>query len=137
MSKPQEDLNHERYIKETFVFFDQLAKICQDSQDGKKFLAELLTPSEIRMIKKRWYIARLLHSGMDVRSVAGEAEVSTTTVVRVSQTLKKDGSIFKQLLNSLTSKTTEEPDTTLPEIDAAPDQESSNPSHRYSFGYDE
>lgn len=127
MSKPQHDLNNSRYLKETFIFFEKFSQICRDTEDCRTFLKELLTPSELRMIKKRWYIARLLQSGLDVRSVASEAEVSTTTVVRVSQTLKKEGSLFKQILNSLLE--IERKENTLHNGEGA--------YHRYAFGQDE
>jgi len=132
MSKPQNDLNNSRYLKETFIFFEKLAEICQDTEDCRTFLKEILTPSEIRMVKKRWYIARLLHSGMDVRSVAAEASVSTTTVVRVSQTLKKEGSLFKKILRSIEDQNglaeNQVAGKILPE---------NNSTHRYAFGHDE
>lgn len=125
MSKPRNDLNNTRYLKETYIFFEQIAAVCKDTEDCRTFLKELLTPSELRMIKKRWYIARLLQTGMDVRSVASEAEVSTTTVVRVSQTLKKEGCLFKQILNNLAENKS---DT---------DNNSDTNSHRYAFGQEE
>ena len=53
------------------------------------------------MLKRRWYIARLLMEGNDVRKVAREAEVSTATVVRISHTLKEEGNLLKKVLDGL------------------------------------
>lgn len=52
-------------------------------------LKELLTPSEIRMLKNRYRIIKLLQDGMSIRSIASQVEVGTDTVMRVSRMLEK------------------------------------------------
>lgn len=54
-----------------------------------EILWELLTPSEIRMLKNRWHILTLLEEGLSIRNVAAEAKVGTDTVVRVSKMAEK------------------------------------------------
>lgn len=59
-------------------------------------ILEILTPSEIRMLKNRWKIINLLQDGLSIRSIAKEVEVGTDTVVRVARMIEK-GSLKKLL----------------------------------------
>ncbi len=54
-------------------------------------LLELLTPSEIRMLKNRWHIVQLLEEGLSIRNIAEEVKVGTDTVVRVARMIEKEG----------------------------------------------
>lgn len=55
-----------------------------------EILSELLTPSELRMLKNRWQILNLLEDGLSVRQVASQAKVGTDTVVRVARMTDKN-----------------------------------------------
>lgn len=59
-------------------------------------ILELLTPSEVRMLKNRWQIINLLKEGLSIRSIAKEAKVGTDTVVRVARMFEK-GNLEKVL----------------------------------------
>jgi Trp operon repressor len=48
-------------------------------------LKQLLTPSEVRMLKNRWHIIQLLKEGLTVRNIAEKVKVGTDTVVRASK----------------------------------------------------
>jgi uncharacterized protein YerC len=52
-------------------------------------LKELLTPSEIRMLKNRWQISQALDEGLSIRQIASQVKVGTDTVVRVAKMLEK------------------------------------------------
>ena len=52
-------------------------------------LRELLTASEIRMLKNRWQILNLLGEGLSVRKIAERVKVGTDTVVRVARMSEK------------------------------------------------
>lgn len=53
------------------------------------FLADLLTPGEIKALSERWLVARLLDRGeLSYREIAETAQSSTATVVRVARFLK-------------------------------------------------
>ena len=52
-------------------------------------LRQLLTPSEIRMLKNRFQIMKLLQEGLSIRSIAIQVKVGTDTVVRVARILEK------------------------------------------------
>lgn len=60
------------------------------------FIFELLTPSEIRMLKNRFQIINLLEEGLSIRNIAKEVKVGTDTVVRVARMLEK-GALRKLL----------------------------------------
>lgn len=48
-------------------------------------LRKLLTPSELRMLKNRFYVVNLLEEGLPIRQIAEQAKVGTDTVVRVAR----------------------------------------------------
>lgn len=60
-------------------------------------LRQLLTPSEIRMLKNRWQIIQLLEEGLSIRQIAEKIKVGTDTVVRVSRML--EGKSLQKLLD--------------------------------------
>jgi len=53
-------------------------------------ILELLTPSEIRMLKNRWEIINLLKEGLSIRNIAKKVKVGTDTVVRVARMSRKN-----------------------------------------------
>lgn len=55
------------------------------------FLMSLLTPSEVRMLKNRYSIIRLLEEGLSIRKIAEQVRVGTDTVVRVARMMEKMG----------------------------------------------
>ncbi len=72
MSKPQED----RQVK-----------------IPPELLEELLTHSEIRMVKQRLLILRLLKEGNSIRAVAKQVGVGTDTVVRMTRKLESNSNL--------------------------------------------
>lgn len=58
-------------------------------------LKELLTPSEIRMLKNRYQIMNLLRDGLSIRRIAEKVKVGTDTVVRVAKMVEKQPNIKK------------------------------------------
>lgn len=55
----------------------------------ENLIKELLTDSEFRMVKQRYYIINLLEEGLSIRKIAERAKVGTDTVVRVARMLDK------------------------------------------------
>jgi uncharacterized protein YerC len=53
-------------------------------------LEELLTDSEIRMVKQRLMILELLEQGNTVRSIAEQVGVGTDTVVRMARKMESN-----------------------------------------------
>ncbi len=68
MSKPQED---------------------KDIDVPDNLIKELLTESEVRMVKQRVQIIKLLEQGLTIRAIAERAKVGTDTVVRVSKKFER------------------------------------------------
>ncbi len=60
-----------------------------------ELIKELLTDSEIRMIKQRLLIIEFLKEGLSIRAVAQKARVGTDTVVRVSRMLERSEALKK------------------------------------------
>ena len=54
-------------------------------------IKEILTSSEIRMLKNRWQIIQYLEDDLSIRRVAEKVKVGTDTVVRVARMLEKKG----------------------------------------------
>lgn len=72
-------------------------KIDKNIQIPTEILKDLLTPSELRMLKNRWLIINLLKEGLSIRAISGEVKVGTDTVVRVARMLEKSN--LQNLLN--------------------------------------
>lgn len=53
-------------------------------------LKELLTTSEVRMLRNRFQIINLLEDGLSIRAIAKEVKVGTDTVLRVARMIEKD-----------------------------------------------
>lgn len=54
-------------------------------------LKDLLTTSEIRMLKNRFQIINLLDEGLSIRKIAEKVRVGTDTVVRIIRMADKNG----------------------------------------------
>ena len=52
------------------------------------FIHKLLTPKELKTLKKRFTIIQLLRSNLTYREIAQKIGISTTTVVRLNKRLK-------------------------------------------------
>ena len=67
-------------------------------------LKELLTPSEIRMLKNRWQIINLFKEKLSIRKIATQAKVGTDTVVRTIRLMEKNNILTgsKKEIKSLT-----------------------------------
>lgn len=139
--KPQQETRTRSYIEDEYRLWEAIASL-DNSTAIKNFLNEILTASERLMLKRRWHIARLLNEGLDIRSVAKAAKVSTQTVGRIRQIMQKNGSFLAKLLNQadeLPSRPVDQqtqPKSELepePEPHPAKDQDSLKKS-KYTFG---
>jgi uncharacterized protein YerC len=76
MSKPIKDTDSNRKINITEI--------------SEVTLRNLLTASEIRMIKNRFNIMNLSEEGLSIREIAQQARVGTDTVVRTLRIVEKN-----------------------------------------------
>ena len=104
MVKPKKEIDSEGYTQAVDFLFQIFQRLGSDPSTWKNFLQDLLTPSEMRMIKRRWHIATLLHEQKSVRQVASEARVGTDTVMRVWQKIKRGTGGLKKALSFLPKK---------------------------------
>ena len=58
-----------------------------------ELLEELLTDSEVRMVKQRLMIIRLIDEGHTIRAIAQQVGVGTDTVVRMARKLESNPSL--------------------------------------------
>lgn len=64
------------------------------------FLADLLTPVEVKDVVSRWQVVKLLHQGFTQREVAKKTGVSISKVERgAREMLDKNGGFYKILKN--------------------------------------
>ncbi len=78
-----------------------IATISKDKDLLEAFLDDLLTPSEIAGLPKRWEIIRRLSKGESQWSIASNLKIGIATVTRGSRELKKANSGFKRVLKLL------------------------------------
>ena len=64
----------------------------------RRFLRDLMTEDEIRMIVDRWRVARMLHAGRTYREIETETGLSSRTIARISHWLQAgEGGYRRQL----------------------------------------
>lgn len=89
MAKPKEEVKNPIYQTEVDFLYEIILKTAKAKDELRTFLEDLLTSSEIRMIKRRWHVANLLDEGKSIRGVAQEAGVGTDTVERIAKRLEE------------------------------------------------
>lgn len=69
------------------------------TDEAKAFFRDLLTESEIREVAKRWKAARMLAAGIPYTHIIDETGLSSTTVARVAQWVKKGTGGYQLAIN--------------------------------------
>lgn len=87
MSKPFQEVKNKEYFKDSYFLYE-IISVLKSVEEVKSFMKDILTKSELRMLKRRWHIADLLDQGLDIRTVAQKTKTSTGTVTRVKRTLE-------------------------------------------------
>jgi uncharacterized protein YerC len=98
MSKPKNEIRTKAFIEESDELFELIKKEAGDISRLKKILSDLLTEAEVRMLKRRWFVANLINNGHTVREAAEIAGVGTDTVMRVIVKIKKGTGVLKEIL---------------------------------------
>lgn len=103
MSKPKKEVEDKQYFKDIHFLYEILFSL-KNVEEVKLFLKDILTKSELKMLKRRWHIANLLYEGYDIRTVAFKSHTSTATVLKIKQILDEgNGGMYLALRK--TSKT--------------------------------
>jgi len=78
-----------------------------DGREMHRFLRDLTTPGELKVLAERWRVARLLSAGeTSYRDISARTGVSTTTVTRVARFLgQEDYQGYRLVLDRLNEQT--------------------------------
>lgn len=112
MSKPKSEINQKEYFKEIHFLYEIINNL-KNVEEIKPFLKDILTSSELRMLKRRWHIANLLFEGNDVRTVAMKSKTSTQTVSKIKKILEEGHGGLKQALEKSFEKKRKEKDVNI------------------------
>lgn len=88
MSKPKTEVDQKSYYKDIYFMY-HIFSVLDDVNECKCFIKDILTASELRMLKRRWHIAKLLHKGLTIREVSKISKTSTGTVSRIYKVLRE------------------------------------------------
>lgn len=77
------------YTKDVYFLYEVFRKLGEDKKATVHFLRDFFTKSELRMFRRRWYIACLLDKGHDIRLVANLVKAGVDTVGRVKRKIKE------------------------------------------------
>lgn len=88
MSKPVKEIEEKSYYRDIHFLYETLNSL-KNVDEVKLFVKDILTKSELRMLKRRWHIANLLAQGMDMRSIAQKSKASTQTVANIKRILEE------------------------------------------------
>jgi len=92
------DPNKERAVIE--LFWDAIT-LLEDRDEIKAFLKELLTPTEIRMLSKRFSIAKMLADGYDYQTITSFLKVTPGTIASVNSKLSYGDGGFDPVLERM------------------------------------
>lgn len=87
MTKPKKEVEEPTYFRDIHFLYEILNNL-KNVEEVKIFIKDILTRSELRMIKRRWHVANLLYDGWNMREVAGKSRTSTQTVWKVKSILE-------------------------------------------------
>jgi uncharacterized protein YerC len=100
MSKPKNEIRSKMFLEDSDELYELIKKESNDISRLKKILSDLLTEAEIRMLKRRWFVANLINRGSTIREAAEIAGVGTDTVMRVVVKIRKGTGVLKEILFS-------------------------------------
>lgn len=97
MGKPRKEVESDKYFENVYFLYEIISSF-KNTYELKLFLKDILTTSELRMLKRRWHIAKLLSTGIDIRSIAHITDTSTQTVSRVKEKMEEGRGGYKAAL---------------------------------------
>jgi TrpR-related protein YerC/YecD len=103
MSKPKIEINEKEYFKEVHFLYEIINDL-KKVEELKPFLKDILTSSELRMLKRRWHVAGLLLEGKDIRTVAMNSKTSTQTVSKIKKILDEGNGGLKYAIEQSRKK---------------------------------
>ena len=79
--------DRELWTKESVELLQALLRL-RTAGEAKRFLRDLMTEDEIRMIVDRWRVARMLDAGSSYRKIEEATGLSSRTIARISRWLR-------------------------------------------------
>lgn len=67
----------------------------------RRFLADITTPKELKDMKERLNVARLLNEGKTYEKIIKETGMSSTTIARINRTLHYGEDGYKEVLEKM------------------------------------
>ncbi|MGB0714551.1 MAG: YerC/YecD family TrpR-related protein [Phycisphaerae bacterium] len=67
--------------------------------EARRFIRDLMTEDEIRMIVTRWQVAEALHAGKTYRQIEEELGLSSRTIARISHWLRDGEGGYRLMLH--------------------------------------
>ena len=117
MSKPKIEIDQKEYFKEVHFLYEIINNL-KNVAEIKLFLKDILTSSELRMIKRRWHIANLLFEGYDLRTVAMRSRTSTQTVSKIKKIIEEGNGGLKLAIERSNDKKKKEKEIYLKSINS-------------------
>ncbi len=84
-----------------------LILLVENEEDCKKFLIDLLSPTEFESITQRIQIAKMLQDGKKYSEITETTKASTTTISRVNKVLGSENNTLYHMLRNLKQKNKE------------------------------
>lgn len=103
MTKPREEIKEKAYYRDIYFLYEALGTL-KNIDEVKIFFKDILTRSELRMLKRRWHIANLLMQGKDIREIAAISKCSTQTVSKVKNILEEGQGGLRLALDRILAK---------------------------------
>jgi TrpR-related protein YerC/YecD len=87
MAKAKREIEEKEYFRDIHFLYEIIGTL-KNTEEIKLFIKDILMPSELRMLKRRWHIANLLYDGDKLRDIARISKTSTQTVSKIKSILE-------------------------------------------------
>jgi TrpR-related protein YerC/YecD len=84
--------------RDTDALLDALVRL-QSRREARRFVRDLMTADEIRMVVDRWRVARMLHTGCTYRQIEERTGLSSRTIARISRWLRSGEGGYRAMLS--------------------------------------
>jgi TrpR-related protein YerC/YecD len=89
--------------KQLNQLYEAMLKL-ETKAEYRKFMRDLCTLSELKVLAERWAVAKKIDTGVPYRQIAQEVPSSTATVTRIANWLHHGEGGYKLLLHRLRAK---------------------------------
>jgi TrpR-related protein YerC/YecD len=97
MNAPPPQHNEALWDQEAAALLRSLLSL-KTVREARRFIRDLMTEDEIRMVVARWRVARLLAAGRTYRQIEDQTGLSSRTIARISRWLREGEGGYRLLL---------------------------------------